>query len=234
MERIDLNYIWQILLEKNKTLLIGQFITVITILVSIPIPLMLPALVDEVLLNKPAFFLSNINTFFGEGSAFYYIFLVTFAVIFLRMIHYILSIITSKIFTSIAKHVTFKVRQKLLLHLKIVSMNEYESLGSGAVTANLITDVNTLDNFIMTSASKLATAILTLIAVSIVIITIHPLLGLTIIITQPLVMYLSRKIASKTGQLKKEEFFFDKAINKANKIKDTSYEVLTFQLFFLF
>ena len=28
-------------------------------------------------------------------------------------------------------------------------MNEYESLGTGAISANLVTDVNTLDNFIV-------------------------------------------------------------------------------------
>lgn len=205
MKKIDLRYIWELLLENKKLLIFGQLITIIAILISVPIPLMLPALVDEVLLNKPNFFLENINSLFGSGNAFYYIFIVTIAVVFLRLIHYILSVITTKIFTNIAKYVTFKIREKLITHLKYVSMNEYESLGSGSIAANLITDVNTLDNFIMSVASKLVTSILTLIAVAIVIITIQPILGILIIIIQPLVMFLSRKIAKKTGVLKKEE-----------------------------
>ncbi len=205
MKKIDLRYIWELLLENKKLLIFGQLITIIAILISVPIPLMLPALVDEVLLNKPNFFLENINSLFGSGNAFYYIFIVTIAVVFLRLIHYILSVITTKIFTNIAKYVTFKIREKLITHLKYVSMNEYESLGSGSIAANLITDVNTLDNFIMSVASKLVTSILTLIAVAIVTITIQPILGILIIIIQPLVMFLSRKIAKKTGVLKKEE-----------------------------
>lgn len=205
MKKIDLRYIWELLLENKKLLIFEQLITIIAILISVPIPLMLPALVDEVLLNKPNFFLENINSLFGSGNAFYYIFIVTIAVVFLRLIHYILSVITTKIFTNIAKYVTFKIREKLITHLKYVSMNEYESLGSGSIAANLITDVNTLDNFIMSVASKLVTSILTLIAVAIVIITIQPILGILIIIIQPLVMFLSRKIAKKTGVLKKEE-----------------------------
>ncbi|MCT7542186.1 ABC transporter ATP-binding protein [Aliarcobacter cryaerophilus] len=205
MNKIDLKYIWNLLLTKKKLLIIGQIITIIAILVSVPIPLMLPILVDEVLLNKPAFFVTNINEYLGSGSAFYYIVIVTLAVVFLRLIYYILSIIITKIFTTISKYATFKIRESLISHLKNVSMNEYESLGSGAISANLITDVNTLDNFIMSSASKLVTSVLTLIAVAIVIITIHPILGLLIIVIQPLIMFLSRSIAKKTGGLKKEE-----------------------------
>ncbi|QKF68606.1 ABC transporter, ATP-binding/permease components [Arcobacter venerupis] len=205
MEKIDLKYIWNLLLKKKKLLIIGQLITVITILISVPIPLMLPALVDEVLLNKPAFFVLNINDLFGEGTAFYYIFIVSLGVVFLRLIYFLLSVLTTKIFTNIAKYVTFKIRENLLFHLKIVSMNEYESLGSGAISANLITDVNTLDNFVISGISKLVTSILTLIAVAIVIIVIHPVLGLMIITIQPLIMFLSRKIVKQVGNLKKEE-----------------------------
>ncbi|RXJ69662.1 ABC transporter ATP-binding protein [Halarcobacter ebronensis] len=205
MEKIDLKYIWKLLLQKKKPLLWGQLITVITILISVPIPLMLPALVDEVLLHNPAFFVSTIDKFFGSGSIFYYIVIVALLVVCLRFFYYLFSILITKIFTDISKYVTFKIREKLILHLKDVSMNEYESIGSGAVAANLITDVNTLDSFIMTGVSKLVTSILTLVAVAIVIISIHPILGVMIIIIQPLIMFLSRKIARKVGRLKKEE-----------------------------
>ena len=205
MNKIDLKYIYSLILENKKLLLFGQAITIIAIIISVPIPLMLPILVDEVLLNKPAFFVNSIDNIFGKGSAFYYIFIVTLAVVFLRFIYYILSVVITKIFTTISKYATFKIREKLISHLKSVSMNEYESLGSGAIGANLITDVNTLDNFIMSSASKLVTSLLTLIAVAIVIIAIHPILGLLIIVIQPLIMFLTRSLAKKTGGLKKEE-----------------------------
>jgi len=205
MNKIDLKYIWNLLLKKKKFLIVGQIVTIIAILISVPIPLMLPALVDEVLLDKPSFFIENIDNFFGVQNAFKYILIVTLVVLFLRIIHYAFSIIITKIFTNIAKFVTFKIREKLLQHLKAVSINEYEALGSGAVSANLITDVNTLDSFIMSVASKLITSILTLICVSIVIISIHPILGLLIIIIQPLIVFLSKNIAKKTTTLKKEE-----------------------------
>ncbi len=251
-EKISLKYIFKLILDNKKSLIIGQILTIIAIIISVPIPLLLPLLVDEVLLNKPDFFVNNINELFGNVSAFYYIAIVTFIVLFLRVIYFLFSVLITKIFTKISKYVTFKIREKLLNHLELVNMNEYESLGTGAIGANLVTDVNTLDNFIVSIASKFIASILTLLAVAIVIITIDPILGLMILFIQPVIMILSKKIATKTGLLKKEEnkaieefqnninetldlfgqikasnkenFFFKDSISKASNIQKTSNE----------
>ena len=71
MEKIDLKYIWKLLLNKKKLLILGQIVTIIAILLSVPIPLMLPALVDEVLLKKPDFFVNSIDDLFGSGNGLY-------------------------------------------------------------------------------------------------------------------------------------------------------------------
>ena len=249
---ISLKYIFKLLLDNKKSLIIGQILTIIAIIISVPIPLLLPLLVDEVLLNKPDFFVNNINELFGNTTAFYYIAIVTFIVLFLRIIYFLFSVLITKIFTKISKYVTFKIREKLLNHLELVNMNEYESLGSGSIGANLVTDVNTLDNFIVSIASKFIASILTLLAVAIVIITIDPILGLMILFIQPIIMIISKKIATKTGLLKKEEnkaieefqnninetldlfgqikasnkenFFFQDSLGKAKNIQKTSNE----------
>ncbi len=252
IKKLTLQSLWALLIEKKSYLMWGQIITLLAILINVPIPLMLPVLVDEILLDQPGVTLNIIDTFFGSGNAFYYIAIITIIVIFLRLIHFLLSAIITKIFTIIAKHVTFKIREKLILHLKQVCMNEYESLGSGAITSNLVTDVNTLDAFIITGASKLVASVLTLVAVSCVIIAIHPILGLMILFIQPLIMLLSKKISKSVGKLKKHEnqaieefqdnlgevlelfgqikasnkenYFFDNAITKAKKVQVTSNE----------
>ena len=213
---------------------------------------MLPALVDEVLLNKPAFFVSNIDFLFGNGSAFYYIAIVTISVVLLRFIYFVFNSILTKIFTKISKYVTFKIREKLLKHLQKVSMNEYETLGSGAISANLITDVDTLDSFIITSVSKFISSIVTLLAIGIVMILIHPLLGIMILVIQPLMILWSKYISKNIKVLKKQEnysiekfqnnigevlelfgqikasnkerYFFDQSIKKAQDIQKTSNE----------
>ncbi|MGE0052357.1 MAG: ABC transporter ATP-binding protein, partial [Arcobacter sp.] len=64
-EKISLKYIFKLLLENKKSLIFGQVITIIAILISVPIPLLLPLLVDEILLNKPDFFVTNIDKLWG-------------------------------------------------------------------------------------------------------------------------------------------------------------------------
>jgi len=251
-KEISVKSIFRLILTKKPALLYGQIITLLAILISIPIPLMLPVMVDEVLLHKPSHVVHTIDTLFGSGSAFYYIALVAVSVIFLRFIYYLLGAWSTKIFTQISKYVTFEVRKKLLSHLQITAMNEYEVLGSGAITANLITDVNTLDTFIMSSVSRFVASALTLVAIGVVLIVINPLLGIMILVLQPLIMLMSKKMASKVGALKKEEnasiekfqdsvgetlelygqikasnkegYFFGEAIDKADTIQKTSNE----------
>ncbi len=202
---INISTLLKLVLKQKKALIYGQVITLFAILVSIPIPLMLPVLVDEVLLHKPATFVESINFFVGETTPFYYIAIVSVVVVLLRFIYYFLNVIITKIFTKISKYVTFMIREKLLEHLSITSMDEYETLGSGAITSNLVTDVNTLDNFIITSVSKLVSSVLTLVGVGIVMIMIDPILGILILVIQPLIMLLSKKMSKIVGKLKKNE-----------------------------
>ncbi len=247
---ITLKTIYTLVLDKKPTLIYGQIITLLAILVSVPIPMMLPIMVDEVLLDKPASVVGFINATLGAGSTFYYVAIVALSVIFLRFLYYGLGVMTTKIFTAISKYVTFMIRSRVIKHLQKSSMNAYETLGSGAITANLITDINTLDTFIMSSASRFVASALTLVAVGIVLIMINPYLGVLILFIQPTIMLLSKKMSARVGGLKKEEneaiaefqedigetlelygqikasnkeaYFFDKAIAQAKKIQTTS------------
>ena len=249
---ITIKTIYNYILNKKPELIYGQIFTLLAVLVSVPIPLLLPVLVDEVLLDKPDIIVNSIDLLFGESTAIYYILIVTLAVVLLRFIYYFFTVIITKIFTKIAKYATFMIRKRLITHLESTSMNEYETLGSGAITSTLITDVNTLDNFIITGVSKLISSVLSLIAVAIVMIAINPILGILILVVQPLIMLLSKKMSAIVGELKKEEndaisnfaedvgeslelfgqikasnqenFFFSRAIDMAQKIQITSNE----------
>jgi ATP-binding cassette subfamily C protein len=251
--QITIKSIFKLILDKKPALIYGQIVTLLAIVVSVPIPLMLPVMVDEVLLGKPSHIVHAIDSIFIGGSTpFFYIALVAIMVIFLRFLYFMLGVITTKIFTKISKYVTFMIRARLISHLQIASMNEYETLGSGAITANLITDVNTLDTFIMSSASRFVASVLTLVAVGIVMIAINPMLGLLILFIQPLIMFISKGLSKKVGVLKKEEnetierfqdgigetldlygqikasnkedYFFTHAINQASEIQSSSNE----------
>jgi len=205
MKKLSMKTILNIIIEKKITLFYGQIIAIIATLISVPIPLMLPVMVDEVLLNKPGIFVLSINSILGSSSAFIYILIVTFSVVFLRFTYYFLTVISTKFFIKISKHVTFIIRKNLIEHLRYVSMDEYETLGRGVITANLITDVNTLETFIITAVSKLFSSVLTIFAVGIVMINIEPILGFFILLIQPIIMILSKKMSKIVGIFKAEE-----------------------------
>ncbi len=204
-DKITLKTIFTLILDKKPSLIYGQLLTILAIIVSVPIPLMLPVMVDEVLLHKPSYIVHSIDAILGSMSPFYYIAIVAFMVIFLRFVYFFFGVVITRIFTKISKYVTFMIRKRLIEHLKIASMNEYEILGSGAITSNLVTDVNTIDNFIIASVSRFVASVLTLVAVGIVMIAIDPLLGLLILIIQPLIMLVSKQMSKRVGGLKKEE-----------------------------
>ena len=250
--KITLKTLFNLILEKKSALIYGQLVTLVAILVSVPIPMMLPIMVDEVLLDKPALFVGSIDALFTHSSPFIYILIVTLLVVLLRFSYYFFTVVLTKIFTKISKYVTFMIRKKLLHHLQITSMDEYETLGSGAITSTLVTDVNTLDAFIITGVSKLVSSVLTLLAIAIVMIVIDPILGVLILVIQPIIMLLSKKMTQIVAKLKKrendalskfqedvgetlelfgqikasnqEQYFFGEATTLAKKIEETSNE----------
>ena len=120
---IDIKTIFNLVLDKKPALVYGQIVTLFAILVSVPIPMMLPIMVDEVLLNKPSTMVEFINATLGSGSAFYYITIVAISVIVLRFLYYVLGVVTTKIFTKISKYVTFMIRSRAIKHLQNASMN---------------------------------------------------------------------------------------------------------------
>ncbi|GAB6045846.1 ABC transporter ATP-binding protein [Caminibacter profundus] len=189
----------------KKEFILAQIIALIATVISIPIPLLMPLLIDEVLLKKPGFWVNSINQIFGECSAFCYVIITLIVVVFLRSAFVFLNILQTFFFEKITKDITYKIRLKVLNHLKHLSINEYENLKTGEIASKLISDVNTIEEFLIKSVSKFVISFLTLIGVAIVLLLINFKLGLFILILNPFVVVLSGKIARKVKKYKKEE-----------------------------
>lgn len=174
---------------------------------SVPVPLLMPLLVDEVLLNKPGLVLQTINPYLPSEwqQPIFYIAGVLMTSLVLRLFALVLNIIQSRQFSNIAKDVIFRIRERLVLHLQSISMSEYESLGSGTVASHMVTDLDTLDTFIGTTISKLLVACLTVLGTAIILLWMHWQLGLMILFLNPLVIYFAKAIGSNLKQLKSNE-----------------------------
>ncbi len=201
------NYIYQIALEHKKELVISHLIAILATIVSVPVPLLMPLLVDEVLLNKPGALIHTINPLFPADwqIPILYIGVILLASVLLRIIAIIFNIIQARQFSCISKDIIFRIRKNLIRHLQTISMSEYESLGTGTVVTHLVTDLDTIDNFIGNTVSKLLVASLTIIGTAVILLWMHWQLGLFILLLNPVVIYFTRVIGSRVKDLKSRE-----------------------------
>lgn len=204
-------YSWESILEMvlqhRRSLIYAHLIAVLAALSSVPIPLLMPLLVDEVLLDQPGTIVATINALFSpdwRGPSLYILAVLGFTLL-LRLSSMLLGVWQMRQFTNIAKDVTYRLRQDLLGRLKRVSMAEYETLGSGAVASHFVTDLDTIDQFVGTTISKFIVAVLTIIGVAVVLLWVNWQLGLFILLMNPLVIYFTMALGKRVKHLKRKE-----------------------------
>ena len=203
----NIRYIFSVALEHKTALFKANIIAILATLCAVPIPLLMPLMVDEVLLGKPGFIVNTINQTlpeFWHQPARYLVFILLITMS-LRLLSLIFNVWQTRQFTIIAKDITYRIRHGLLHRLQQISMAEYETLGSGAVSSHLVTDLNTIDSFIGTSVSRLLVAILSIIGTAIILLFMHWQLALFILLLNPVVIYATVIIGKKVKQLKQRE-----------------------------
>lgn len=202
---ITFKTLFSMMLRYKRSLLWGNLIAILATIISIPIPLLIPLMVDEVLLKKGGGITSVIDRFTPLQEPLVYIGIVLAMTITLRFLFFLLSVASQRFFITLSQELSFAIRVQALEHLKHVSMSAYERLGSGKVITHLITDIDTIEQFLGSALSKLIVSVATLIGVAAVLIWINPLFGVLILIFQPMIMIVTRKISGRVGKLKKEQ-----------------------------
>lgn len=209
MEKLHYNwrYIISVAMESRPELVKANLIALLATIVSVPLPLLMPLLVDEVLLDQPGFIVSICNQLFPESwhGAVLYVGAVLIITVLLRTMALSLNVWQSRKFSKISKEVIYRIREALLLRLQRISMAEYETMGSGAVSSHFITDLDTVDRFVGSSVSRMLVASLTILGTALVLLWMHWQLALFILLLNPLVIYLTMVIGKQVKQLKKEE-----------------------------
>lgn len=200
-------YIMDVALEHKRQLVLANVIAIIATIASVPLPLLMPLLVDEVLLDQPGFIVETLNPWFPESwhGPTLYITAVLVITVILRVIALALNVWQARQFTHISKDVIFRIRSGLLERLKRISMAEYETLGSGAVASHFVTDLDTVDRFVGSSVSRLLVAVLSILGTAIILLWMHWQLALFILFLNPVVIYVTTVIGKKVKHLKKDE-----------------------------
>jgi len=200
-----INGILKQLIGYKKEVFYGNIIAIVATLLVVVIPLFIPLLVDELLLAEEHGLISWISQNLFNSDVKGYVLFILIVILVLRVLSTFLSILQSKIFVSISKNITYGMRASLLSHLRGVSLKEYEMMRVGAVTSKLVTDVETIDGFVSSTISKLIVAVLMLLFSAVILLWIHWQLAIFILITNPLVVLFTVKLARNIGELKKEE-----------------------------
>ncbi len=204
---ITLKSLWTTIKQHPKRLFWGQLLALFGAVMAVPVPLLMPLLVDELLLNKPATLTELVALVVPEAwmGAIAIVVLVTLVTVLLRLGSLLMGVATTRIFVSLSKTVTLSVREQLLDKLGRISMQVYESLGSGQVTARLLTDVETVDKFLGETIAKVLVAVLSIIGVALVLLWIHWQLALIILFLNPFVIGLTMMLGKKVKAWKQRE-----------------------------
>ena len=200
-------YILNVAREHKRVLIIANIIALLAVIATVPIPLLMPLLVDEVLLNQPDKLVAFTNYFTPsawQGPSLY-ILVILGVTVCLRISGLLLTVWQTRQFTIVSKDITYRIRHALLYKLQRISMSEYETLGSGSVSSHFVTDINAIDEFIGASISKAIIALLSLIGITIILLWIHWQLALFILFMNPMVIYFTVILGKKVKTLKKKE-----------------------------
>ena len=204
-------YTWSSILgivrEHKKDLIGAHIVAILAAVASVPIPLLMPLLVDEVLLHQPGRLVAWLNSQFPTAwqGPVLYIGAVLALTLALRLAALLLGVWQGRSFTLIAKDVVFRMREQMLLRLSRIAMSEYETLGSGAVASHFVKDLDAMDTFIGASVSKFLVALLSIIGTAIVLLWMHWQLALFILLLNPAVIYFTTVLGKRVKDLKKRE-----------------------------
>ncbi|MCG6200795.1 ABC transporter ATP-binding protein [Psychromonas antarctica] len=223
---------WQWLVEQakvhKKRLIWANIIALVATAMSVPIPLLMPLMVDEILLNKPAGGVDFINHFLplSVQQPANYIIVIFLCVIVMRTLSQLLNILQSRQFTLVSKTITCTIRQRMIDKLGRISIREYETRGSGGINSHIVTDIETIDKFIGSTLSRFIVSLLTVAGTAAILLWIDLYLGLFIVLVNPFVIYFSRKLGARVKTLKtKENQAFEKFQNRLIEILDGIYQL---------
>lgn len=205
--RLTWGEIRRLALLHRKSLWIANGVALLATLCTVPVPLLLPLLVDEVLLGHGGTALRWMDKVLPVEARIPvgYIGVMLVVSFSLRLGSLAFNVLQARQFARLSKDIVYRIRLRLIERLKRISLSEYESLGSGTVTTHLVTDLDTLDKFVGETLSKFLVAMLTLAGTASILLWMHWKLALLILLFNPLVIYATVQLGKRVKSLKKLE-----------------------------
>ncbi|MCA1979005.1 MAG: ABC transporter ATP-binding protein/permease [Thiobacillus sp.] len=185
----------------------ANLVAVLAVVAAVPVPLLLPLMVDEVLLHHPARFVETIAAWTPASwhGPVLFIGAALGLTLVLRLAAIALNVWQSRSFSLLAKEITYRIRVRMLNRLSRIALSEFETVGAGRVTSHFVTDLNAIDSFLGASISGFVVSVLTLIGVAAVLFWMHWQLALVILLLNPPVILFSTRLGKRVKDLKRHE-----------------------------
>ena len=205
----SLAYLLHLIQAHRRHLAYAYLVAVAATVASIPVPLLIPLLVDEVLLDQPGSLTSAISALTPESwhGPVLFVCAIFVLVVFLRVSSTLLHAVQVRELSRVAKDLICRLRCQLLWRLESTTLSEFETLGSGTVSAYLVTDLQTIDDFVAITVGKFVVAVLTILGTAAVLLWLHWTLALFILCMNPVVIYFTIVLGRKVKDLKGRENF---------------------------
>ena len=202
---------WRSITDELKShraqLVKANLIAVLAVMAAVPVPLLLPLMVDEVLLHHPGKMVAAIGVWFPAAwhGPVLFIGAALLLTVGLRLTAILLNVWQGRTFSLLAKEIVYRIRVRMLSRLSRIALSEFETVGAGRVTSHFVTDLNVIDGFLGASVSGLMVSVLTLVGVAGVLFWMHWQLALFILLLNPVVILFSTRLGKRVKDLKKHE-----------------------------
>jgi len=198
-------YTFKILYDQIKSqksdLWSTSFYGIIATLLLLPIPMLIPLLIDEVLLEHPGTMTEMISSFFNSNETWLYIAVILVLVLILRFMAFFFNNQKTFYATKITQKISYLLRHRILHHLERVSISEYETLKSGGIASKTVQDVEGVSGFAGQLVTTVLSASLMLVGIAAVMLWMNWVLALLVFMLNPLFLGFSRLLGRKTGEL---------------------------------
>ncbi|HSR73953.1 MAG TPA: ABC transporter ATP-binding protein, partial [Sulfurovum sp.] len=174
---------------------------ILATLLLLPIPMLMPLLIDEVLLAHPGKMTELLSIFFGSSEVWVYIAVILAVVLFLRFSAFFFNNQKTFYATKITEKISYLLRYRILHHLKRVSISEYETLKSGGIASKTVQDVESISGFAGQMVTNILSAALMLIGIAAIMLWMNWILALLVFLLNPFFLGFSRLLGRKTGEL---------------------------------
>ncbi len=185
-----------------RTTLYGLMAT----LLLLPVPMLMPLLIDEVLLEHPGKMTQMISAFFGREETWIYISVALFVVMALRFAAFFFNNLKTYYATRITQKISYLLRKRILHHLERVSIAEYETLKSGGIASKTTQDVEGISGFAGQVTTTLLSALLMLVGVAAIMFWMNWVLAVLVFMLNPLFLGFAKILGRKTRKLMQRQY----------------------------